>query len=296
MIFMAIFTGSGVAVITPLRANKEVDFDALGNLVEWHIAEGTDCIVVCGTTGEAATLSFDERIDVIKFVVDKAAKRVPVIAGAGSNDTKLGVLLAQRAADAGASAILNVTPYYNKATPKGLIRHYMEYAENVNIPSILYSVPSRTGVNITPAIAKELKKHPNIIGIKEASGNISQIVEMARLVDDDFALYSGNDDHVLPILALGGSGVISTIANILPKDTHDLVAKYFAGDIEGSRAIQLKQKPLIDAIFSEVNPIPVKAAVHLMGKCDLAYRLPMCEPEDYTIERLKKEMHDYGIL
>lgn len=293
---MAIFTGSGVAVITPLRANKEVDFDALGNLVEWHIAEGTDCIVVCGTTGEAATLSFDERIDVIKFVVDKAAKRVPVIAGAGSNDTKLGVLLAQRAADAGASAILNVTPYYNKATPKGLIRHYMEYAENVNIPSILYSVPSRTGVNITPAIAKELKKHPNIIGIKEASGNISQIVEMARLVDDDFALYSGNDDHVLPILALGGSGVISTIANILPKDTHDLVAKYFAGDIEGSRAIQLKQKPLIDAIFSEVNPIPVKAAVHLMGKCDLAYRLPMCEPEDYTIERLKKEMHDYGIL
>jgi len=293
---MAIFTGSGVAVITPLRANKEVDFDALGNLVEWHIAEGTDCIVVCGTTGEAATLSFDERIDVIKFVVDKAAKRVPVIAGAGSNDTKLGVLLAQRAADAGASAILNVTPYYNKATPKGLIRHYMEYAENVNIPSILYSVPSRTGVNITPAIAKELKKHPNIIGIKEASGNISQIVEMARLVDDDFSLYSGNDDHVLPILALGGSGVISTIANILPKDTHDLVAKYFAGDIEGSRAIQLKQKPLIDAIFSEVNPIPVKAAVHLMGKCDLAYRLPMCEPEDYTIERLKKEMHDYGIL
>ncbi len=293
---MAIFTGSGVAVITPLRANKEVDFDALGNLVEWHIAEGTDCIVVCGTTGEAATLSFDERIDVIKFVVDKAAKRVPVIAGAGSNDTKLGVLLAQRAADAGASAILNVTPYYNKATPKGLIRHYMEYAENVNIPSILYSVPSRTGVNITPAIAKELKKHPNIIGIKEASGNISQIVEMARLVDDDFALYSGNDDHVLPILALGGSGVISTIANILPKDTHDLVAKYFAGDVEGSRAIQLKQKPLIDAIFSEVNPIPVKAAVHLMGKCDLAYRLPMCEPEDYTIERLKKEMHDYGIL
>lgn len=293
---MAIFTGSGVAVITPLRANKEVDFDALGNLVEWHIAEGTDCIVVCGTTGEAATLSFDERIEVIKFVVDKAAKRVPVIAGAGSNDTKQGVLLAQRAADAGASAILNVTPYYNKATPKGLIRHYMEYAENVSIPSILYSVPSRTGVNITPAIAKELKKHPNIIGIKEASGNISQIVEMARLVDDDFALYSGNDDHVLPILALGGSGVISTIANILPKDTHDLVAKYFAGDIEGSRAIQLKQKPLIDAIFSEVNPIPVKAAVHLMGKCRLEYRLPMCEPEDYTIERLKKEMHDYGIL
>ncbi len=293
---MAIFTGSGVAVITPLKPNKEVDFDALGNLVEWHIAEGTDCIVVCGTTGEAATLSYDERIEVIKFVVDKAAKRVPVIAGAGSNDTKQGVLLAQRAADAGASAILNVTPYYNKATPKGLIRHYMEYAENVSIPSILYSVASRTGVNITPAIAKELKKHPNIIGIKEASGNISQIVEMARLVDEDFALYSGNDDHVLPILALGGSGVISTIANILPKDTHELVAKYFAGDIEGSRYIQLKQKPLIDAIFSEVNPIPVKAAVHLMGKCDLAYRLPMCEPEDHTIERLKKEMHDYGIL
>ncbi len=293
---MAIFTGSGVAVITPFKPNKEVDFEALGNLVEWQIAEGTDCIVVCGTTGEAATQDDDEHIETIKFVADKVAKRVPVIGGAGSNDTRHGVRLAKRAADAGVDAILNVTPYYNKATPKGLIRHYLEYAENSGVPNILYSVPSRTGVNITPAIAKELKKHPAIVGIKEASGNISQIVEMARLVDDGFALYSGNDDQVLPILSLGGSGVISTIANIAPKATHELTAKYFAGDIAGAREIQLKQKPLIDAIFSEVNPIPIKAAVHLLGKCLLEYRLPMCEPEPATIERLRKEMTAFGIL
>lgn len=292
---MAIFTGSGVAIVTPHK-NGNVDFEKMGELIEWHIAEGTDCIVVCGTTGEASTLDDDEHIETIKFVVDKVAKRVPVIGGAGSNDTRHGVRLAKRAEDAGVDGILNVTPYYNKATPKGLIKHYLEYADNINVPIILYSVASRTGVNITPAVAKELKKHPNIAGIKEASGNISQIVEIARLVDDDFALYCGNDDHVLPVLSLGGSGVISTVANIAPKDTHDLVQKYFDGDIAGSREIQLKQKPLIDAIFSEVNPIPIKAALYLMGKVDLEYRLPMCEPEEATMERLKKEMQAYGIL
>lgn len=293
---MAIFKGSAVAIVTPFNPDKTMDFETMGNLIEWHIAEGTDCIVVCGTTGEASTLDDDEHIETIQFVVDKVAKRVPVIGGAGSNDTRHGVRLAQRAADAGVDAILNVTPYYNKGNRKGLIKHYMEYAENVTVPSILYSVPSRTGTNITPDLCKELKKHPNIIGIKEATGNISQIVEIARLVDDGFDLYCGNDDHVLPTLSVGGSGVISTIANIAPKDTHDLVAKFFEGDIAGSREIQLKQKPLIDSLFCETNPSPVKAALHLMGKCPLEYRLPMDAPTDESIERIRKEMQAYGLL
>lgn len=292
---MAIFTGCGVAIVTPQCGGK-VDFDALGKLVEWHIAEGTDCIVVCGTTGEASTLTEEEHYKTVKYVVDKVAKRIPVIAGTGSNNTAHGIQLSKRAEEAGADGLLCVSPYYNKATARGLIQHYTAYADSVTIPMILYSVPSRTGLNITPAVAKELKKHPNIVGIKEASGNISQIVEMSRLIDDNFSLYSGNDDHVVPVLSMGGSGVISTVANIAPKDTHEMVMKFFQGDLVGAREIQLKQKPLIDAVFAEVNPIPIKAALHLMGKCQLEYRLPMCPPEDATIERLQREMKAYGIL
>lgn len=292
---MAIFTGSAVALVTPMK-NQTMDFETMGKLVDWQIEEGTDAIVVCGTTGEASTLYNEEHVETIAFVVNHVAKRVPVIAGTGSNHTEHGVWLAREAERVGADGLLNVTPYYNKATPKGLIRHYTAIADSVNIPIILYSVASRTGLNITPAVARELAKHPNIQGIKEASGNISQIVEMARLVSDDFALYAGNDDHVLPVMSVGGSGVISTIANIAPKDTHDMVMKFLNGDIKGAAEMQLKQKPLIDALFSEVNPIPVKTALSLMGKCTAEFRLPMCEAEDATVERLKKEMTAYGLL
>ncbi len=292
---MAIFKGVGVAIVTPHKEGR-VDFDALRNLIEWHIAEGTDSIVVCGTTGEAATLDYDEHIEVVKFVADTVNKRVPVIAGTGSNDTSFAVWLSVESEKVGVDGLLSVTPYYNKATQKGLLRHYYEVADAINIPMLLYSVPSRTGVNITPAMAKELKKHKNIQGIKEASGNISQIVEMARLIDDDFDMYSGNDDQVIPVMSLGASGVISTVANIAPKKTHEMVQKFFEGDIKGAAAMQLEQKPLIDALFCEVNPVPVKAAVHLLGKCELEYRLPMCEPEDSTMERLKREMKAYGLI
>lgn len=292
---MAIFTGSAVAIVTPMK-NQKMDFETMGKLVDWQIEEGTDAIVVCGTTGEASTLYNEEHVETIEFVVKHVAKRVPVIAGTGSNHTEHGVWLSKEAERVGADALLNVTPYYNKATPKGLLRHYTAIADSVNIPIILYSVASRTGLNITPAIAKELAKHPNIQGIKEASGNISQIVEMARLVSDDFALYSGNDDQVLPVMSVGGSGVISTIANIAPKDTHDMVMKFLNGDTKGAAEIQLKQKPLIDALFSEVNPVPVKTALSLMGKCTAEFRLPMCEAEDVTVERLRKEMTAYGLL
>lgn len=292
---MAIFTGSAVAIVTPMK-NQAVDFETMGKLIDWQISEGTDAIVVCGTTGEASTLYNEEHIETIAFAVNHVAKRVPVIAGTGSNHTEHGIWLSKEAEKAGADGLLNVTPYYNKATPKGLIRHYTAIADSVNIPVILYSVASRTGLNITPAVAKELAKHPNIQGIKEASGNISQIVEMARLVSDDFSLYSGNDDHVLPVMSVGGIGVISTIANIAPRDTHDMVMKFLNGDIKGAGEIQLKQKPLIDALFSEVNPVPVKTALSLMGKCTAEFRLPMCEAEDATVERLKKEMTAYGLL
>ena len=292
---MAIFRGSGVAIITPQK-NGKVDYDAMGRLVEWHIKEGTDAIVVCGTTGEASTLTTEEHIETVRFVTEKVAKRIPVIAGTGSNNTAHALELSTECAALGVDGLLVVTPYYNKATSKGLIRHYYTIADQVDVPIVLYSVASRTGLNITPAVAAELKKHPNIQAIKEASGNISQIVEMAKLVDDDFDMYSGNDDHVVPVLSVGGSGVISTVANIDPKNTHLMVQKFFDGDLAGAREIQLAQKHLIDTIFSEVNPIPVKAAVHLLGMCDLEYRLPMCEPEPATIERLKKEMQEYGIL
>ncbi|MBR2575884.1 MAG: 4-hydroxy-tetrahydrodipicolinate synthase [Firmicutes bacterium] len=292
---MAIFKGSGVAIVTPHK-NGKVDYESMGNLVEWHIAEGTDAIIVCGTTGEASTLTTEEQIETIRFVADKVAKRIPVIAGTGSNNTAHAIELSVEAEKTGVDGLLCVTPYYNKATAKGLQRHYFAIADSVNIPIVLYSVPSRTGLNITPAMAAELKKHPNIQAIKEASGNISQIVEMAKIVDDDFDMYSGNDDHVVPVLSVGGSGVISTVANIDPKNNHLMCQKFFDGDLKGALEIQLAQKHLIDAVFSEVNPIPIKAAVWLMGKCELEYRLPLCEPEDATIERLKKEMREYGIL
>lgn len=292
---MAVFTGAGVALVTPFK-NGKVDFDNYGELIEWQIAEGTDAIISCGTTGEASTMTDAEQIEVVEYAVNKVNGRVPVIAGAGSNDTAHGVALSKELERAGADALLHVTPYYNKCTQKGYIQHMTAMADNVNIPIILYSVKSRTGVNVLPKTALELSKHPNIVGLKEASGDISQCAEMCRLVPDDFAIYSGNDDMVVPLLALGGKGVISVLSNVAPKDTHDMVAKFFEGDIAGSRKIQLNAKPLIDALFAEVNPIPVKAALEIMGKSKMEFRLPLCEPEDATVELLRKELKAYGII
>ena len=292
---MAVFTGEGLALVTPFR-NGKVDFDNYGELIEWQIAEGTDAIISCGTTGEASTMTDAEQIEVVEYAVNKVNGRVPVIAGAGSNDTAHGVALSKELERAGADALLHVTPYYNKCTQKGYIQHMTAIADNVNIPIILYSVKSRTGVNVLPKTALELSKHPNIVGLKEASGDISQCAEMCRLVPDDFAIYSGNDDMVVPLLSLGGKGVISVLSNVAPKDTHDMVAKFFEGDIAGSRKIQLDAKPLIDALFAEVNPIPVKAALEIMGKSKMEFRLPLCEPEDATVELLRKELKAYGII
>ncbi len=292
---MAVFTGAGVALVTPFRDGK-VDFDNYGKLIEWQIAEGTDAIISCGTTGEASTMTDAEQIEVVEYAVNKVKGRVPVIAGAGSNDTAHGVALSKELERVGADALLHVTPYYNKCTQKGYIQHMTAMADSVNIPIILYSVKGRTGVNVLPKTALELSKHPNIVGLKEASGDISQCAEMCRLVPEDFAIYSGNDDMVVPLLALGGKGVISVLSNVAPKDTHDMVAKFFEGDIAGSRKLQLDMKPLIDALFAEVNPIPVKAALEIMGKSNMEFRLPLCEPEDSTVELLKKELKAYGLI
>ncbi|MGX7132279.1 4-hydroxy-tetrahydrodipicolinate synthase [Enterococcus songbeiensis] len=293
---MAIFEGSGVALVTPMNEDGKVNFDKLKALVEWHIEKGSNAIIACGTTGEASTLDDEEHIAVIEAVVKQAAGRIPVIGGTGSNNTQHGIHLSKEAERVGADALLVVTPYYNKATKKSLITHYQAICGAVSLPVILYSVASRTGMNLTPDTVAELKKIPNVKGIKEASGDISQIVEIARLVDEDFALYSGNDDQVLPILSVGGSGVISTIGNIAPQETATLVRSFFAGDLKTARNIQLAQKPLIDVIFSEVNPVPIKAAVSLLGKCDMTYRLPLDKPEESTLAALRREMTAYSLL
>ena len=292
---MALFTGSGVAIVTPFK-NRGVDFEKLGNLIDWQISEGTDAIIICGTTGEASTLTDEEQIDTVAFTVKKVAGRVPVIAGGGSNDTHHGINLNIGLEKTGADGLLHVTPYYNKCTQKGLIQHYTAIADQVHIPMIIYSVASRTGVNIAPNTVAQLSGHPNIIGIKEASGNIAQVAEIARLVPPDFSIYSGNDDMVVPLLSLGGRGVISTVANIAPRDTHNMVARFLAGDIKGACDLQLSMKPLIDSLFVEVNPIPVKAALHLMGKIDLEYRLPLCPPEKTSIDLLTRELKAYGLI
>ena len=257
---MAIFKGAGVAIVTPMFENGEVNYDKLGELLDYQIENSTDAIIICGTTGEAATLSHEEHLDVIKYAVDKVAKRVPVIAGTGSNCTETAIYLSQEAEKRGADALLQVTPYYNKATQAGLIRHFTAVAESVNLPIILYNVPGRTGCNIQPETVVYLAKNvKNIVAIKEASGN------MMSLADGCIHLYSGEDGQVVPALSLGGIGVISVLSNVAPKETHDMVMSYLNGDVETSRKIQLKAIPLVDALFCEVNPIPVKTALNLMG-------------------------------
>lgn len=293
---MAVFKGSAVAIVTPMKENGDINYDKLAELIDEQIEAGTDAIVICGTTGESSTLSHQEHLDAIRFCVKHTAGRVPVIAGTGSNSTKEAVYMSVEAEKSGADALLLVTPYYNKATQKGLIRHYTMIAESVSLPIIMYNVPSRTGCNIQPATAAYLVKHvKNIVGIKEASGNISQIAELMRLAGDEIELYSGNDDQVVPLLSLGGLGVISVLANVAPKYTHDMVMKFHQGDIKGSCEMQLKALPLINALFCEVNPIPVKAALNLMGKEVGDLRPPLSKMEEQNQERLRKAMEDFCI-
>lgn len=290
---MSLFKGSCVALVTPFTEDG-IDFDKLGELIEWHIQEGTDAILVCGTTGEASTMSDEEQKSVIKYTVEKVNKRIPVIAGTGSNCTKHSIELSQFAESVGADGLLVITPYYNKTTQKGLIAHFTTVALSVTLPIIIYNVPGRTGVNILPSTLAELAKIPNIAGVKEASGNISQVAEIARLCPEDFALYSGNDDMILPLLSLGGLGVISVVANIAPKDTHDLVDRFFNGDLQGSRKLQLSMKSLIDALFIEVNPIPVKTAMNLLKMNVGSLRLPLVDMTNKNLEILKEAMRNYG--
>lgn len=294
---MAIFKGAGVAIVTPMYDNGEVNYDKLGELLEEQIAGGTDAIIICGTTGESSTLSHEEHLDVIRYAINKVAKRIPVIAGTGSNCTQTAVYLSQEAEKAGADALLLVTPYYNKATQKGLKLHYTEIANSVSLPIILYNVPSRTGCNILPETLADLVTNvKNIVGVKEASGNISQAAKIMSLIGDKVEMYSGNDDQIVPIMSLGGCGVISVLSNVAPRQTHDIVAAYLEGDVKKSCELQLKAIDLVDALFCEVNPIPVKTALNLMGKEVGPMRGPLCEMEEHNVARLKKEMEDYGLL
>ncbi|MBS4539219.1 4-hydroxy-tetrahydrodipicolinate synthase [Clostridium sp. D2Q-11] len=291
---MSLFKGSGVAIITPFTKDV-IDFDKLGELIDWQINENTDAIIVCGTTGEASTMSDDEKKSAIKYTVEKVNGRVPVIAGTGSNNTLHAIELSKESESIGVDGLLVVTPYYNKTTQKGLIEHYTKIADSVNIPIIVYNVPGRTGLNVAPKTLKELSKHKNIVAVKEASGNISQVVEIASIVDEDFDIYSGNDDMVIPLLSVGGKGVISVVANILPKDTHDMVMEYLEGDINKGIKLQLEMKSLIDSLFIETNPIPIKTALNLIGKNVGTLRLPLVDMSEENLNILKNELNNYGL-
>lgn len=288
---MSIFKGAGVAIVTPFTQDDKVNFEELGRMIDFQIAGGTDAIIICGTTGESSTLTHDEHDACIKFAVEHTAGRVPVIAGTGSNSTAEAIRLSTHAQNNGADALLLVTPYYNKATQKGLIQHYTAIANSVDLPIILYNVPSRTGVNILPQTAVTLAKNvKNIVAIKEASGNISQVAELAALADGCIDIYSGNDDQVVPLLSLGGIGVISVLSNVMPKLTHDMVMSYLNGDVKLSRQLQLSVMNLNKALFCEVNPIPVKEALNMMGWNAGAVRSPLCEMEPQHRELLRKEL------
>ncbi len=290
-----IFTGAATAIVTPLTANG-VDYDSFGRLIDWQIAEGIDAIVAVGTTGEGSTLSTEEHIEAVRFCVERVAGRVPVIAGTGSNDTAYAIELSRLACDVGADALLLVSPYYNKATQRGLIESFVAVADAVDKPCLLYNVPSRTGCNILPSTVAVLADHPNIVGIKEASGNISHIAEMAALVGDKMDIYSGNDDQIVPILSLGGKGVISVLSNIMPKATCDICRLFEQGDVAGSRRLQLELLPLINALFCEVNPIPAKAAVAAMGFGENYVRLPLTTMEPEHEKMLLGLMREQGLI
>ena len=293
---MSIFTGAGVALVTPMHADGSVNFEKMRELIEFQIANATDALIICGTTGEATTISDEDQIECVRFAKEVAAGRVPVIAGAGSNDTAHCIELAVACEKAGADAVLLVTPYYNKATQKGLILHYTAIANAIHIPIILYNVPGRTGCNLAPKTVYELSKVENIVAVKEASGNLSQVAEIAALVGPDFDIYSGNDDQILPVLSLGGKGVISVLSNVAPKQTHDMVMNYLNGDTKAATKLQLDAIELISALFCEVNPIPVKTALNLMGYEVGACKLPLCDMEPKNLETLKTAMKNYGLI
>lgn len=288
-----LFKGSGVALVTPFNETG-VDFNKLGELIEYHIENKTDALIVCGTTGESTTMSDEEQFAVIDFTVKKVNKRIPVIAGTGSNDTMHSVYLSKEAEKLGVDGLLVITPYYNKTNQRGLKLHFETIASSTKLPIILYNVPGRTGVNIKPSVIAELAEIKNIVAVKEASGDLAQVAEIARLVPEGFAIYSGNDDSILPLLSLGGVGVISVVANICPKETHDLVEKFLNGDVEGSRKLQLGMKSLIDKLFIEVNPIPVKTAMNLLGFEVGDLRLPLAPMEESNLKTLRDELVNYG--
>ena len=291
-----VFTGAAVAIITPMNADGSVNFEELGRIIDDQIAHGTDAIVICGTTGESPTLSDEEHTACIRYAVKQAAGRVPVIAGTGSNDTKYAIWLSQQAQADGADALLLVTPYYNKTSQAGLVAHFTAMAEAGGIPVILYNVPSRTGLNIAPETALELSKHPLINGLKEASGNISQVAKIAQLCGDDLNLYSGNDDQVVPLLSLGGKGVISVVSNVKPELVHNCCKAWFEGNTARACALQLEMLPLCEALFCEVNPIPVKYAMNVLGWNAGECRLPLVEPSDEHKTKIEQALVEAGLI
>ncbi|MGI6703602.1 MAG: 4-hydroxy-tetrahydrodipicolinate synthase [Clostridia bacterium] len=291
---MSVFTGSGVAIVTPFTEDG-VDYQKLGELIEMHIQRFTDAIIICGTTGEASTMTEEEIKGAIKYTVEKTNKRIPVVAGTGTNDTAETIRRSKYAQEVGADALLVITPYYNKTTQKGLVEHFTAIADSVDIPIIIYNVPARTGLNITAETLHTLSAHKNIAGIKEASGNFTHIAETAFLCGDNLDLYSGNDDQVVPLLSLGGKGVISVTANIIPEDMHDMVAAYLEGDVQKSKELQLKIMPIFKAMFCEVNPIPIKTAMNLLGYNVGKLRLPLTDMTEKNLEFVKKTLVDYGL-
>ena len=293
---MAIFEGAGVALVTPFKANGDVNYDKLEEILEEQIAGGTDAIVICGTTGEASTMSPEEHLSVIKYGCEVVKGRIPVVAGTGSNCTREAVYMSQKAEEAGADGVLLVTPYYNKATQNGLIAHFTTIAEAIKIPALLYHIPGRTGVTMKPETIVSLCKNvPNIVGVKEASGNFSSIATMMNMADGCIDVYSGNDDQIVPLLSMGGKGVISVLSNVAPKQTHDICQKFFDGDVKGSLQMQLDAIPLISALFSEVNPIPVKAALNMLGWEVGPLRMPLSEMEEEHQKELKAAMDAFGV-
>ena len=293
---MSIFTGAGVAIVTPMTETGAVNYPKLEELIEYQIANGTDAIIICGTTGESSTLTHEEHLEAIRFTAEKVAGRIPVVAGNGSNCTETAVYLSQEAEKYGVDGVLLVSPYYNKATQKGLIAHFTKIANSIKIPVVLYNIQSRTGVNMTPeTIAYLAKNVENIVAVKEASGNISQIAKVAQLCGDSIDIYSGNDDQIVPILSLGGKGVISVLSNVAPKETHDIVAKFLDGDVAGSLELQLRAIPLVEKLFCEVNPIPVKAALNMLGWEVGPLRMPLSEMEEEHQKELKAAMDAFGV-
>ena len=294
---MSVFTGAGVAIITPMKANGEVNYEKLGEFIDYQIENSTDAIVICGTTGEASTLTHEEHIETIRFAADHVKKRVPVIAGTGSNCTETAVYLSQEAQKAGVDACLVVTPYYNKATQKGLIKHYTTVAKTVDLPIIMYNVPGRTGCNIQPETAATLAKDvDNIVAIKAATGNMAQESKTMALAEGRLDMYSGEDGLIVPLMSIGAKGVISVLSNVAPQQTHDICAKFAEGKIEEARQLQFNALELVDALFCEVNPVPVKHALNLQGWDMGPLRMPLCEMEDANLERLRNAMIQYGIL